>query len=166
MEDLEPVCEAEQSLFCVELLKRLNIQREQNYLCDITLLAKGGKEFKAHRNVLSAASPFFVKLFQNDMKEKEEGVIHFEEISETTLGDVLKFIYTGSVEINDEENAKELILAAEYLLLVGLKTKSGRFLEKQMTSSNCISTLQFAENIGVKNLLITVRSSYKTTSPP
>ena len=41
-----------------------------------TLVAKEGKEFKTHRNVLSAASPFFVKLLQSDMKEKEEKVIY------------------------------------------------------------------------------------------
>ena len=73
--DLEPISEAEQSSFCVELMKRLNIQRQQSYFCNITLVAKEGNEFKAHRNVLSAASPFFSKLLQSKMKEKEEGVI-------------------------------------------------------------------------------------------
>ena len=154
MEDLKPICEVEQSSFCVELLKRLNLQRGQNYLCDITLVANGGKEFKAHRNLLSAASPFFEKLLQSEMKEKEEGVIRFEDISELILADVLEFIYTGSVEIN-ETNASELIIAAEYLLIEGLKTKSGRFLEQQqMTSSNCISTLNFAEKYRCEELVI------------
>ena len=154
MEDLNPICEVEQSSFCVELLKRLNLQRGQNYLCDITLVANGGKEFKAHRNVLSAASPFFEKLLQSEMKEKEEGVIRFEDISELILADILEFIYTGSVEIN-ETNATDLIIAAEYLLIEGLKTKSGRFLEQQqMTSSNCISTLIFAEKYRCEELVI------------
>ena len=154
MEDLNPICEVEQSSFCVELLKRLNLQRGQNYLCDITLVANGGKEFKAHRNLLSAASPFFEKLLQSEMKEKEEGVIRFEDISELILADILEFIYTGSVEIN-ETNATDLIIAAEYLLIEGLKTKSGRFLEQQqMTSSNCISTLNFAEKYRCEELVI------------
>ena len=154
MEDLKPICEVEQSSFCVELLKRLNLQRGQNYLCDITLVANGGKEFKAHRNLLSAASPFFEKLLQSEMKEKEEGVIRFEDISELILADILEFIYTGSVEIN-ETNATDLIIAAEYLLIEGLKTKSGRFLEQQqMTSSNCISTLNFAEKYRCEELVI------------
>ena len=154
MEDLKPICEVEQSSFCVELLKRLNLQPGQNYLCDITLVANGGKEFKAHRNLLSAASPFFEKLLQSEMKEKEEGVIRFEDISELILADILEFIYTGSVEIN-ETNATDLIIAAEYLLIEGLKTKSGRFLEQQqMTCSNCISTLNFAEKYRCEELVI------------
>ena len=97
--DLEPISEAEQSSFCVELMKRLNMQRQQSYFCNITLIAKEGNEFMAHRNVLSAASPFFSKLLQSEMKEKEEGVILFEEISKSILSDVLEFTYTGSVEI-------------------------------------------------------------------
>ena len=90
--DLEPISEAEQSSFCVELMKRLNMQRPQSYFCNITLVAKEGNEFKAHRNVLSAASPFFSKLLQSEMKEKEGGVIRFEEISKSILSDVLEFM--------------------------------------------------------------------------
>ena len=146
------MCEAEQNSFCVELLKRLNLQRKQNYLCDVTFVAKEGNEFRAHKNVLSAASPFFVKLLQSEMREKDEGVIRFEDISELILADVLEFIYTGSVEIN-ETNAKALIIAAEYLLIEGLKTKSGRFLEQQITSSNCISTFRFAEKYRCEELV-------------
>ena len=145
MEDLEPIRVAEQSSFCVELLRRLNMQRGETYLCDITLVAKEGTEFRAHKNVLSAVSPFFVKLLKTHMKEKEEGVIRFEEMSESILADVLDFIYTGSIKMKDKETAKELIFAAEYLLLLSLKTRAGRFLEKQLTSTNCISTLRFAQ---------------------
>ena len=152
MEDLKSICEVEQNSFCVELLKRLNLQRNQNYLCDITLVAKEGNEFRAHKNVLSAASPFFVKLLQSEMREKDEGVIRFEDISGLILADVLEFIYTGIVEIN-ETNATDLIIAAEYLLIEGLKTKSGRFLEQQITSSNCISTFRFAEKYRCEELV-------------
>ena len=44
--DLKPISEAKQSSFCVELMKRLNMQRQQTYFCDITLVAKEGNEFK------------------------------------------------------------------------------------------------------------------------
>ena len=129
------------------------MQRGENYLCDITLVAKEGKEFRAHRNVLSAVSPFFVKLLKSDMKEKEQGIIRLEEISESILADVLDFIYTGSIEVKDEETAKEQIMAAEYLLLVSLKTCSGRFLEKLLTNENCISTLRFAQKYRCEELV-------------
>ena len=157
MEDLQPISEAEQASFCVELMKRLNMQRGQDYLCDITLVAKEGNEFKAHRNVLSAVSPFFDKLFQSEMKEKEEGIIRFEEISTSILEGVLEFIYTGHVEIHDEQSAKELIIAADFLLLDCLKTFAGRFLEKLLTNANCISTFYFAETYQCEELVAKTR---------
>ena len=144
MEDLQPISYAEQADFCVELAKRLNMLRRQDHLCDVTLVTKDDKEFKAHRNVLSAASPFFFKLLQSDMNENREGFVRFEEISGAVMEGVLEFIYTGSVEVT-QENSEDLIAAANYLLIPGLKTVSGQFLERQMSESNYISTFYFAE---------------------
>ena len=136
----------------MELMKRLNIQRKQDYLCDITLVTNDDRELKAHRNVLSAASPFFCKLLESDMKENREGIIRFEEISGCVMEDVLEFIYTGTVEVT-QENAKELIAAGNYLMIPSLKTVSGRFLEDEMTDSNCISTFYFAEKYDCVELI-------------
>ena len=152
MEDIQPISAAEQASFCVELMKRLNIQRKQDYLCDITLVTNDDREFKAHRNVLSAASPFFCKLLESDMKENREGIVRFEEISGTVMEDVLEFIYTGTVEVT-QENAKELIAAGNYLMIPSLKTVSGRFLEAEMSNSNCISTFYFAEKYDCDELM-------------
>ena len=152
MEDIQPISAAEQEPFCVELIKRLNIQRKQDYLCDITLVTNDDRELKAHRNVLSAASPFFCKLLESDMKENREGIIRFEEISGCVMEDVLEFIYTGTVEVT-QENAKELIAAGNYLMIPSLKTVSGRFLEDEMTDSNCISTFYFAEKYDCVELI-------------
>ena len=152
MESLEPITQADQAPFCVEMLRRVNMQREQDYLCDITVVAKEGNEFRAHRNVLSAASQFFVRLLQTEMKEREERIIRFEEMSASILGKVLEFIYTGTVEVDDVQNAQDLIMAADYLLLVGLKTAAGRVIEREMTNSNCISTFYFAKKYRCEEL--------------
>jgi len=156
MEDLPGISDTEQAAFCVELSKRLNMQRRQDHLCDITLMTKDGKEFKAHRNVLSAVSPFFSKLLQSNMKENREGIVRFEEISGTVMKDVLEFIYTGSVEVT-QENCKDLIAAASYLVIPGLKTLSGQFLERQLSKSNCISTFYFVEMYRCDELITNTR---------
>ena len=156
MEDLQPISDAENAAFCVELAKRLNMLRMQDHLCDVTLLTKDDKEFKAHRNVLSAASPFLFKLLQSDMKENREGIVRFEEISAAVMEDVLDFIYTGSVEVT-QENTKDLIAAANYLLIPGMKKLSGRFLERQMANSNCISIFYFAEMYQCDELITNTR---------
>ena len=156
MDDLQPISAAEQATFCVELAKRLNMLRKQDHLCDVILVTKDDTEFKAHRNVLSAASPFFHKLFHSDMKETQEGIARFEEISGSVMEDVLQFIYTGSVEVT-QENSEDLIATANYLLIPGLKTVSGRFLEEQMSNSNCISTFYFAEKYECEELVASSR---------
>lgn len=66
-------------------------------------------------------------------------------MTESLMKEILQFIYTGHVQILSEENAKELITAADYLFLPNLKKIAGRFLECSMTTSNCISTYHFAE---------------------
>ena len=110
MEDQQPISDAEQAAFCVELAKRLNMLRRQDHLCDVTLVTKDETKFKAHRNVLSAASPFFFKLLQSDMKENREGIVRFEEISGAVMEDVLEFIYTGSVEVTQEFLKQQCLL--------------------------------------------------------
>ena len=52
---------------------------------DVTLVIQNGKEFKAHRRVLSEASPFFERLLKSDMKEAIEGIIHLEMIHKECL---------------------------------------------------------------------------------
>ena len=104
MEDLQSISNAEQASFCVELAKRLNMQRRQEHFCNITLVTKDNKEFKAHKNVLSAASPFFCELLHGGMKENREGIVRFEEISGAVMEDVLEFIYTGSVEVTPSQD--------------------------------------------------------------
>ena len=152
MEDLPAISVTEQNPFCVEMMKRLNIQRKQGHLCDITLITKDDQELKAHRNILSAASPFFYKLLQSDMKENREGIVRLEEISGSVMEDVLEFIYTGTVEVT-EENAEELVVATNYLLVPNLKTISGRFIQQQICELNCISTFYFAEKYDCEELL-------------
>jgi len=114
-------------------------------LFDVTLHGQDGEEFKAHRNVLSEASPFFEKLLQSDMKENKEGVIRLEMLTGSLLQEILEFIYSGNVQMSSRENAKDLITAADFLFLPNLKKIAGRSLECSMTISNCISTYHFAE---------------------
>ena len=72
------------------------------------------------------------------------------------MEDVLEFIYTGTVEVT-QENAEELIAAGNYLIISSLKTASGRFLEGEMSDKNCISTFYFAEKYGCDELITNSR---------
>ena len=134
------------------------MERQEAPPFNVTLLVKDGKELKAHRDVLSEASLFFEKLLESDMKESNEGVIRLEVFTELLMKEILKFIYTSDVQISSEENARELIMAGDYLFLPKLKTIAGRFLEHSMTVSCCISTYYFAETYRCDELVARART--------
>ena len=120
---------------------------------DVTLVVEDGKEFKAHRGVLSEASPFFEKLFNSDMRESNEGVVRLEMLTGASLSDILEFIYTHIFQITAEDNARDLIAMADYLVLPHLKTIAGKFLAQKLNASNSISTYYLAEKYRCDELI-------------
>ena len=97
---------------------------------EVVLVAKDGREFKVNRQVLSEACPYFEKLFSSNMKECNEGVIQLAILTNSQMTDILKFIYTGKVQIPSEEHAEAMIVAADYLFLSNLKQRLRNFWRK------------------------------------
>ena len=124
---------------------------------EITLVVKNGKQFQPDLNILSQASPFFEKLLSNDMKERNEGVIRLQTITDSQMAEVLQFIYSSSVQITSKENAEKLIETADFLLLSNLKTIAGKFLEQHITTETCISMNYLAEQYSVEELVASTR---------
>ena len=141
--------------FSLGSVKELDTKPKHDRPCDVTLVVsdEGKAEFKAHRDLLAEASPFFEKLFNSDMKEKDEGIVRLGVVSESVVRDFLNFLYTGSVEILALQHAEELIVAADYLLFSNVKNFAGRFLAKTVCFSNCISYLDFAEKYHCEELV-------------
>jgi len=124
---------------------------------DVTLVVKDGMEFKAHRQVLSESSPFFEKLLSSDMKENKEGVIRLEILNDSQMTEILEFIYTGKVHISTHENAEDLIAVADYLALPNLKSTAGKFLEKNLSPLNCLTSFYLAEQYMCAELIDSTR---------
>ena len=132
-----------------EMMKDLHIQRKNGLLCDVTLEVGSSDDravLKAHRNVLCAASPFFYTALNSDMKEKKEGVIRLKETTKSVMEQILEFLYTGYVEINNEDNAYELLTQADYFLIPSLQALSGNFIVQTLEVSNCLMVYNFAIN--------------------
>lgn len=131
MADLSQPMMEDPAKYYEKLFERLNALRKQETFCDVTVAVKG-KEFKAHKVVLAAASPFFLSLWESHMLESNEPVIEIklEEATASVMEEVLQYIYTGNFSVT-EESCNELVATADYLLLPGLKSFSLRFLEKE-----------------------------------
>ena len=124
-----------------------------DHRCDVILVDQNGKELKAHKQVLSEASPFFEKLLNSDMKESRQGIVRLEMFSESALRNTLQFMYTGHVQILAEENARELVVSASYFILPNLKPLAEGALGDMLNTSNCISTYYFSQTFQCDELL-------------
>ena len=113
--------------------------------CDVILVVEDDKQFKAHRQVLSEASPFFEKLLNSKMKESKEGIVRLEMFSESVMAATLEFVYTGHIQILTEKNARDLILSGDYLFLQNLKTLAEGVLIDELNVFNCFSNYYFSE---------------------
>lgn len=124
--------------YCSEILRQMNEFRESNILCD-ALICVDGKTFPAHRTVLASASPYFKALFSSNLGELnvESKPIVVSDIDTTNMTKLLQYIYTGEIELT-EENIKPIISAANYLLISSLKDRCTRFLQRMLTPSNCL----------------------------
>ncbi|XP_068725100.1 kelch-like protein 12 [Montipora capricornis] len=123
-----------------------------DHACDVILVVNDGKIIKAHKDVLVGASPFFEKLFNTDMKESREGVIHLKMLTESALGDILEFMYTGCVQITNEDQAQVLIEMADYFFLLRLKCLAESALVEKLNCSNCLSLYRLAEAYNCEKL--------------
>ena len=145
MSVLSVTMKADPSQHIQELIERLDALRRDERFCDVTV-AVNGKEFKTHKVVLAAASPFFLALLESDMKESNEQLIsiELEEATSSVMDEVLKYIYTGNVSVT-KEICHNLIVTADYLLLPGLKTFAGNFMKDNLSTDNCVFNYYFAD---------------------
>ncbi|EDO45385.1 predicted protein, partial [Nematostella vectensis] len=123
-------------------LDRLNSLRKENVLCD-AVIQIGGKTHPVHKNVLCAASPFFRGLFTNDMQEKNQEHIELQVISGDVGEEVISFMYTGAIKV-EKENAQDIVMAGDFLLIPSLKSAAARFLEATLNAENCVFLRDFA----------------------
>ena len=122
------------------LIKCLHNFRKDQLYCDATLVVEG-KKFYAHRNILSASSSYFHKLFsQRDSKKKKSQVsVTIPEISLSITEELLQYLYTGFVVLTTA-NVKGLIRPTNTLELVRLEDLGCAFLENELNLQNSVST--------------------------
>ena len=88
---------------CEILLSKCAQFREQGEFIDVYLKVRE-EVFSAHRIVLAASSDYFHAMFAHGMKESNQEVIELkdESISAAALKIVLDSIYSGDLQVNDE----------------------------------------------------------------
>ena len=113
------------------LLSKCAQFREQSEFIDVSL--KVGEEvFLAHRIVLAASSDYFHAMFARGMKESNQDVIELKDegILAASLKIVLDSIYSGDLQVNDE-NVFEVLVAADHLQVTSVVQQCCGYLQTQ-----------------------------------
>ena len=107
----------------------------------------GNEEFYCHKILLSARSPVFEAMFQNDMIENHSEEVRIQDIKPEVVKEMLHFIYTGVVSTENvmDEIGKDLFGAADQYQLETLKNKCEEKLCSSLEVSNSIELLVLAE---------------------
>jgi len=127
-----------------EMLAGLNELRQENFLCDVTLMADD-KPFQAHRAVLAATSPYLKTLFSDMSGGKiEHEVVEIRGVSAEGLKHIINYIYTSELRLN-MTNIREVLAAAGHMQLKAATNFAVSFLKHEISVFNCVDVIQISE---------------------
>ncbi|XP_048397855.1 zinc finger and BTB domain-containing protein 38 isoform X2 [Stegostoma tigrinum] len=92
----------------------LNEQRTKGVFCDVTIVVEDAK-FKAHKNVLAAASIYFKNLFSSQELWLVGHILELPDFKADVFAEILQFIYSAKVALKGYERVQELVDAGKRL---------------------------------------------------
>lgn len=135
-----------------EMLDSMNSLRRNGELCDVELVVDQTC-FRAHRIVLAASSMYFRAMFCRQMAESGQRRVVIQGVDGDALESLIKFAYTCSLEIS-EENAQSLLAASNFLQMLRASEACCKFLQDRLDCSNCLDIADFAEFQSCDELLV------------
>ncbi|KAL5785491.1 hypothetical protein ACOSQ2_007883 [Xanthoceras sorbifolium] len=112
-------------------------------LSDVTFLVEG-RRFYAHRICLLASSDAFRAMFDGGYREKDARDIEIPNIRWEVFELMMRFIYTGSVDVT-LDIAQDLLRAADQYLLEGLKRLCEYTIAQDISLENVASMYELSE---------------------
>jgi hypothetical protein len=107
----------------------------------------GDKEFNVHKNILSAASDSFAKIFRTRGKSYK-----INDIDEEVFGHLLRYIYTGKAPENLDEVAVKLFEASHCFKIDELKEMCLKKIQMKLSVANALETYNWAYNYDLEVL--------------
>ena len=116
---------------------------ETRQLFDITLTVDG-KGFPCHKAFLASASEYFRCMFTTDLAERDQNNITISGVEAKSMELVLKYLYTGQVELTSDI-VQSLLSCANLFQLKDLKDGCADYMERKIEVDNCIGIHFFAQ---------------------
>ncbi|XP_053596398.1 TD and POZ domain-containing protein 2 [Microplitis demolitor] len=140
-------------------LSSSSVHRVDNYLLssllsDVVIKIKDNKDqLPAHKLILASHSSVFERMLNTDMREAKENCICFDGFDIDTIKEVLKFMYTGQIEAeNDSEVLLKVLTCAQMYQIEKLKIYCEYKLIKSLSVKNVIKILIETDNFDVPKL--------------
>ncbi|XP_071033411.1 TD and POZ domain-containing protein 4-like [Parasteatoda tepidariorum] len=119
--------------------------------CDVKL--RGRNEIiPAHKCLLSARSPVFSVMFDQDMLETQTGIVDISDVESETLQSFLEFLYTDSITNTAFKNILELMLMAEKYQVSILKDRCSELLMSKLSLESVCDVISVADMVNEFNL--------------
>ena len=107
----QPVPEIPEETLKMDLGNLLNTPE----FSDVVFLVENSKIF-AHKNILSVRSEYFRSIFRSTMIESTSGEIKISEFSYKSVYELLRYLYTGELNVGPEIALEVMKLSERYLL--------------------------------------------------
>jgi len=134
-----------------KLLKEITFLRSQNQSYDVYLRCDDGDIFAAHKNVLSAISPYFEAMFQANMVERTQAIINIQGVPSVALKSLIDFAYSAKLAVT-LNNIYDVLIAANMLRIEVAEEQCLEFMRQNIDVENCIEILSIAEMLNCEKL--------------
>ncbi|KAG9273767.1 kelch-like ECH-associated protein 1 [Astyanax mexicanus] len=128
--------------------------RHHGLLCDLVLHVTYKDrvvDFKVHKLVLAACSPYFKAMFTSNFKECKASEITLRDVCPTVIERLVNYAYTSRFTVG-EKCVLHVLLGAMRYQMEDVAKACCDFLVKNLEASNVIGISRFAEEIGCVEL--------------
>jgi hypothetical protein len=132
-------------------------------LTDVTLQCQG-KNFKAHKLILAAASPVFQAMFKEATTENGENNVNIQDINSNVFEVFLRYLYSDQVDQLDEMYL-ELFAAADKYDVQPLRDICIRHMATNISVDNGVEVLALAERHSIEPTKSLALQFLKTNFP-
>ena len=129
-----------------------------NQLADIDLKVDG-KIFRCHKLILHLSSPYFQRIMKQREASLDNCVISIPKIDAQTMANILRYIYTGCVNL-DVDNCATMLEASTYLELTDLNEVCYECLSKFINSSNCLKFWRLSKHLKQPNVAVKCKEAF------
>lgn len=134
----------------VIMMHELKQMKQEDYLCDFTITVKS-YEYRVHKAILSAGSPFFKAMFKHGTSENQAGKVEMKDVDSECVKSCIDFMYSGQFDIPDGKT-RQLLHVAIMMQLEKVKEAIRSLLDKQLNAMNFYETRNIANMYNLQTL--------------